>query len=708
MSATVTLRDVMAESRQLAASKLTLKASRAGGIARLSLIGQELRLPGVAGTVDARKLTLQGDGPMEKFQWALTGEGISGPQGTLDSHGSIESKTEGEVFVLSALSGKLWDAPVALEGSSFLTFGKGSTTLTPLSIKIGTGRFRLAYVQRGPGVKGDFALSALPLAFAGRILGADWPQGRITGQAGFDTLAARPTARATLQFADAMFTRSGQAGAEPLGGQATAQWDGKILTVKGQADRLAAGAAPAAQPIRLDARLPLIRKGDGAIGFDPRGPVAGEVHWAGRLGTLWALLPYDLHRLDGDATMNGRASGRWGAPRLEGALSVEHGRYESLMTGTRLADITLKVTAGPAGGDAEIRGGDGRGGQFSGRGQLRFGEAAAINADVTFTRLRIVGLDRLTAEASGPLALTGSLKEPELSGKLRIDHVDATIPDRLPPSIPQLPVRYVDEIDMTIPQVDAPPAGAKAALSLALEVDIPGQAFLRGRGLTSEWRGKVKVEGTSTLPRIHGQVELVNGQIAFGGHSYALSRGRVLFDGSTKVDPTLDIATTRTIQGSEISLTLSGPSSAPRFALTSSPELPRDQAMSLFLFGKSAQSLTTLELLDVARSVASLTGQTGGGFDPIETTRRALGLDILTVGVGGNTASGTAGDVASSATIQAGRYVSKKVYLGVKQGARPGSSAVQLNYALTPHLSAGTEVGAESGGQLNLNWKWDY
>jgi translocation and assembly module TamB len=204
-------------------------------------------------------------------------------------------------------------------------------------------------------------------------------------------------------------------------------------------------------------------------------------------------------------------------------------------------------------------------------------------------------------------------------------------------------------------------------------------------------------------PRLRGQLDLVNGNIAFAGRTYDLARGRVIFDGGAKVDPSLDIAATRNVDGTDITLGVTGSSSAPKLDLTSSPTLARDQAMSLFLFGKPAQSLTTLELLDVARSVAALTGTTGGGFDPIEKTRRALGLDVLTVGVGsGKDASGTAGDLA------AGRYVSRRVYVGVKQGARTGSSAVQLNYALTPHVSAGTEVGVESGQQVNINWKWDY
>jgi translocation and assembly module TamB len=708
MAVSLALRDVMAESRVFAASKLTLDASRKGNGARIVLNGQALRLPGFASAIEARQLQFQGSGPLNRLAWTLNVQGFTGPRGALDARGSLAGRGESRELALDALSGTLWATPLALELPARLTLGGARRTLSPLGLKIGTGRLQLSYAAQGKSQKADLALSAVPLALVGHILGADWPQGRITGQAGLDTLSARPSGFAAMRFSNALFSRQGKTVAEPLSGGLDARWDGRALSVKGEADRMSAAGAATAQPIRLDAKLPLIRKRDGGLGLDPNGALTGEVHWSGRLGTLWALLPYDLHRLDGEATLNGRAFGRWGAPELEGTLRVQNGSYESLLTGTRLRAIALAVDAGSAGGEARVEGGDGRGGHFVGQGHLDFGARQTIKAAVTLSDLRIVGLDRLTAEASGPLALTGSLRAPQLSGTLRIDHVDASIPDRLPPSIPQLSVRYVDETDVTVPQFRTPQTEGGAALGLSLDVDIPGQAFLRGRGLTSEWRGHVNVDGTSLAPRIHGQADLVRGQIAFAGRSYAISRGRVTFDGGSKIDPALDIAATRNIQGTAIALALSGPSSAPRLDLTSSPAMARDQAMSLFLFGKPAQSLTTLELLDVARSLAALTGTTGVGFDPIERTRRALGLDVLTVGVGNRGASGTATDVASSATLEAGRYVSRQVYLGVKQGARAGSSAVQLNYDLTPHLSAGTEVGVESGGQVNLNWKWDY
>ena len=131
--------------------------------------------------------------------------------------------------------------------------------------------------------------------------------------------------------------------------------------------------------------------------------------------------------------------------------------------------------------------------------------------------------------------------------------------------------------------------------------------------------------------------------------------------------------------------------------------------MALLLLGKPAGSLTPLELLDVARAVATLSGNSlgGGGLDVVDKARRALGLDVLTI----DTSTG-AGDnakgITDSASLSAGRYVTDNVYVGVKQGAQTGSSALQLEIELTPNITATTEVGEQAGSSAGINWKWDY
>ena len=79
-----------------------------------------------------------------------------------------------------------------------------------------------------------------------------------------------------------------------------------------------------------------------------------------------------------------------------------------------------------------------------------------------------------------------------------------------------------------------------------------------------------------------------------------------------------------------IEVDITGSSRAPKIALTSSPQLPQDEAMAMLLFGKGSSSLSPVELLSAAQALAELTGGTppsggvlGGCAEP--RPRPALG-----------------------------------------------------------------------------------
>jgi translocation and assembly module TamB len=708
LSLSVTGRGLRAKEGRIAIDRLTIDGARNSDRVTLSATLTDMHLPGADAPIDVKRLTVNAQGPETALAWRLAADAPTGPAGKLDASGVLRRQDDTTVVSLDSLSGNLWREPVALEAPSALTLSAAGPALNPLALKIGGGRLALSYQESGKTRKADLAASAVPVVFLGRILSADWPQGRFEGHAGLDIARGRASGFLDFSLANAVFTRVAAGTVQPIEGHLKGSWNGNSLVL----DVRSSGATgPGTEPLLLTAKLPLVyHPASGAITMDQAGPVSGQIHWVGRLGALWALLPYDLHRLDGDAQVDGTAAGRFGAPKLAGTLAVRGGVYESIATGTRLRNLTLDAKASGGAIALSVSGEDGQGGTLSGSGDLQPGEKGALSAAVEFKKLRLVGLDAVTAEASGPVRLTGTAAHPRLEGTLQLDHMDAAIPDQLPPSIPLLPVKEVGDIASTLPlpETDEAPEARAQALDLALELDIPGQAFLHGRGLTSEWRGHLSARGTSAAPLVTGSIEIVKGDIAFAGRSYALTRGKAVFDGGPKVDPTLDAATERMVSGTLVALTVSGRASAPVLELTSTPPLPQDQAMALFLFGKPAQSLTTLELLDVARSIATLSG-TGRGFDPLDKLRRGLGLDILTVDVDGDagTTGGTS-SIASGTTLSAGRYISRKVYLGVKQGATTTSSAVQLDYALTPHLSVGTEVGVTSGESATVDYKWDY
>src|SRR5207253_5653302 len=85
---------------------------------------------------------------------------------------------------------------------------------------------------------------------------------------------------------------------------------------------------------------------------------------------------------------------------------------------------------------------------------------------------------------------------------------------------------------------DQPPA-LPATLDIA--VDLPGNIFVRGHGLESEWRGRLTITGTSAAPVISGSLEQIRGSVDLLGKTFTLTRGAITFDGSAKLDPVLDI-----------------------------------------------------------------------------------------------------------------------------------------------------------------------
>jgi len=98
------------------------------------------------------------------------------------------------------------------------------------------------------------------------------------------------------------------------------------------------------------------------------------------------------------------------------------------------------------------------------------------------------------------------------------------------------------------------------------------------------------------------------------------------------------------------------------------------------LFGAPTQQLTPLQLVQVGVALASVSGVGGGdSLNPLVKIQRSLGLDRLTIGAGSTTnQAGTE----SGASIGAGRYISKRVYIEAKQSTA-GASQLEADVDLT-------------------------
>ncbi len=147
--------------------------------------------------------------------------------------------------------------------------------------------------------------------------------------------------------------------------------------------------------------------------------------------------------------------------------------------------------------------------------------------------------------------------------------------------------------------------------------------------------------------------------------------------------------------------------------------------MARLLFGESASQLSALQVVQIGAALAQLTGG-GGGLNPLAKLQKSLGLDRLTVGTaptGGTNpgaASGPANPQNSGYQVEAGRYVSSRVFVAVKQSTT-GFSQLVVDVDLTKHLKLQTRIGTggataqgtttpenDQGSSVGLAYQFEY
>lgn len=180
----------------------------------------------------------------------------------------------------------------------------------------------------------------------------------------------------------------------------------------------------------------------------------------------------------------------------------------------------------------------------------------------------------LTATANGSIKATGSLKELQISGALVVGPAENDLPSRLPPGVVDLDVVHVNRGsgeaapgEVKDRRSDSPPVPVQLGLKLTLN----RQVYVRGRGLDSEWRGALDVQGTALEPILTGNLQIVRGRFEFLDRSFSLTQGAILFHGSSPPVPYLDFTAESKTKDITAILKISGLASTPQIEMTSEP-----------------------------------------------------------------------------------------------------------------------------------------
>jgi translocation and assembly module TamB len=458
---------------------------------------------------------------------------------------------------------------------------------------------------------------------------------------------------------------------------------------------------------RMQARLQPLPPGSGPWMARLLGaPLSGGIRYNGPASVLASLAGLAGHQISGPIGIGADFSGHVATPQFAGVIRAHNLTYLNETYGTQISNMAIDGRFD--GSRLVLNELTGRAGDGTIRATGEVGLAAAagfpIRLDVHMQNARLARGEDIGATATGDLQIRNLPDDPAvIRGRLELGELRYQIVRSGQASVVQLTgVRRRGQ--PLVQQASAQQASGGSmpgAWRLDLHVVADNRVFVSGMGLESEWAARLNIGGTSAAPELSGNINLVRGTLSLAGRRFTLSQqSNIAFPRRGGViNPELDIRATSEIDDVEVEIDIAGSSTNPRITFASTPGLPQDEIVSRILFGNSVAEISAIQAIQLAASLNSLRGGSGG-LDPIGALRQATGIDRLRIlGADEATGRGTA--------VAAGFYLSNNIYIEIITDAR-GFTATQLEISLSRALRLLSQFGSGSGNNVNLRYSRDY
>lgn len=447
-------------------------------------------------------------------------------------------------------------------------------------------------------------------------------------------------------------------------------------------------------------------EGSGGVGLSAVGTVAGDASHLNLDVNGSAPLAMLNRRLSGQAIsglvrFDLAVDGPPDIASVTGALSVDNGRFSAPGQNFRLERINAKIDL--SGGEARLSlvGDVATGGRVRLDGPISLSAPynAGINGRFEAVTLRESSL--YEARLSGQVSLDGPLTgQARLAGVIDVSEAELRLP-QFGPSYSALdglkhlhPASGVRRTLRFSGQETAPQSSSSGPeYLLDLTVNAPKRLFVRGRGLDAELGGTLRLTGTTANVVPVGELELIRGRLDLLRRRLELTEGSLWMRGS--FDPVIAFAATTRIEEVDVSLRLDGVASSPELTVTSIPEMPQEEALSFFLFGRSVTEISALQAVQLASAIRTLSGRGGAGLT--DRLRETIGVDDLDIGT----------DSEGTAQARAGRYLSENIYTDVTVKS-DGTSQINLNLEARPNLVVRGRMGSDGDTGIGAYFEKDY
>lgn len=287
--------------------------------------------------------------------------------------------------------------------------------------------------------------------------------------------------------------------------------------------------------------------------------------------------PWGVRGVSGVCTFDGTITGPLEDPSYTGRLSLSQGRFRLPLFRQALSDIKLEAVAGPE--KFRLERFEGRIGlatvSASGEARLLGPGRPFLDGTLQFQNLRYAEIENLVLAGDGALRLYGPVDSATLGGRMTLLGGSYTPPfDWRQILFGKLGRRY-----------PSPPRTPLWNPNLDIEIDCPGNFWLRNNFLIAELEGEARLRGTLERPTLTGQVSARKGAFQLNRGRFSIRRAIAVFDESRPFFPYFLISGDSRLSGYAIRARISGTPDGVQLQWSSSPPLSEGQIVSLLLTG---------------------------------------------------------------------------------------------------------------------------
>jgi translocation and assembly module TamB len=281
----------------------------------------------------------------------------------------------------------------------------------------------------------------------------------------------------------------------------------------------------------------------------------------------------------GNVVLNAAVTGTTDKPVVNGRLQLQNASFNMLTAPNGLSNGNGTILFN--GTEAVIQNitGETGGGKITLAGFVSYGgPEMQFRVQATANRVHVDYPESVTTEASAQLAFAGTTSRSLLSGNVTIEEVA---------------LHSHSDIGSILTQAATPPAVQQASTGLlaGIRFDVkirtaPDVQFRTSLTQNLQADANLTLRGTVDHPGMIGRLAVTRGDVVFFGSKYTIDQGTVTFFDPRKINPILNIDLNTTVQGIDISLSVTGPMDKMKLSYRSDPPMQFSDLVSLLASGR--------------------------------------------------------------------------------------------------------------------------